>query len=75
MVIGSGNEAHTILEFDVESGSKLTKELKNVIYMRIRPEGRQFIDNITVHILHDNEHQGDLKRGEKIIVKLDSKAF
>ena len=65
---------HTLFEFDidVEPGYKITKEPQNNIYMPIIPEGRQFIDNITVRILDDD---GDLIdfRGEKIIVKLELK--
>lgn len=67
-------ESHTLFEFDidVEPGYKLTREPANIIYLPIRPEGRHFIDNITVRILDDN---GDLInfRGEKIIVKLELK--
>ena len=70
----NGVEAHTLFEFDVdvEPGYKLSKEPQNVVYMPIRPHGRQFIDNITLRILDDN---GDLIdfRGEKIIVKLELK--
>lgn len=67
-------KSHTLFEFDidVEPGYKISKEPQNNIYMPIMPEGRQFIDNITIRILDDN---GDLIdfRGEKIIVKLELK--
>lgn len=70
----NSSECHTIFEFDidVEPGYKITKEPQNNIYMSIIPEGRQFIDNITLRILDDD---GDLIdfRGEKIIVKLELK--
>lgn len=69
-------ESHTLFEFDidVEPGYKLTREPANIIYLPINPEGRQFIDNITLRILDDN---GDIVnfRGEKIIVKLELKKF
>ena len=69
-------KSHTLFEFDidVEPGYKLTREPANIIYLPVRPEGRQFIDNITLRILDDN---GDLInfRGEKIIVKLELKQF
>lgn len=70
----NSTKCHILFEFDidVESGYKITKEPQNVIYMPIIPEGRQFIDNISLRILDDN---GDLIdfRGEKIIVKLELK--
>lgn len=70
----NSSKGHTIFEFDidVEPGYKITKEPQNLIYMPIIPEGRQFIDNITLRILDDD---GDLIdfRGEKIIVKLELK--
>ena len=69
-------KSHTLFEFDidVEPGYKLTREPANIIYLPVTPEGRQFIDNITLRILDDN---GDLInfRGEKIIVKLELKQF
>lgn len=70
----NGEEAHTLFEFDmdVEPGFKITKEPQNIIYMLIRPEGRQFIDNITLRILDDNGALVDF-RGEKVIVKLELK--
>jgi hypothetical protein len=70
----NSSECHTLFEFDidVEPGYKITKEPQNNIYMPIMPEGRQYIDNITLRILDDN---GDLIdfQGEKIIVKLELK--
>lgn len=67
-------ESHTLYEFDidVEPGYKLTREPANIIYLPVKPDGRQFIDNITLRVLDDN---GDLInfRGEKIIVKLELK--
>ena len=67
-------ECHTLFEFDidVEAGYKISKEPQNNIYMPIMPDGRQFIDNITLRILDD---RGDLIdfRGEKIIIKLELK--
>lgn len=70
----NSSECHTLFEFDidVEPGYKITKEPQNNIYMPIMPEGRQFIDNITLRILDDD---GDLInfQGEKIIVKLELK--
>jgi hypothetical protein len=70
----NSQECHTIFEFDidVEPGYKITKEPSNLIYMPIKPDGRQFIDNITLRILDDS---GDLInfRGEKVIVKLELK--
>ncbi|MGH9701539.1 MAG: hypothetical protein ACRD52_19060, partial [Candidatus Acidiferrales bacterium] len=70
----NSQQGHTIFEFDidVEPGYKLSKEPQNVIYMPLKPSGRQFIDNITLRILDDN---GDLIdfRGEKIIIKLELK--
>lgn len=72
----NGELAHTLFEFDmdVEPGHKLTKEPQNIIYMPVTPDGRQFIDNITLNILDDN---GDLVNfhGEKIIIKLELKSF
>lgn len=70
----NSSECHILFEFDidVEPGYKITKEPQNIIYMPIIPEGRQFIDNISLRILDDD---GDLIdfRGEKIIVKLELK--
>lgn len=70
----NSSKSHTIFEFDidVEPGYKLSKEPQNNIYMPIMPDGRQFIDNITLRILDDS---GDLInfRGEKVIVKLELK--
>lgn len=70
----NSTQSHALFEFDidVEPGYKITKEPQNNIYMPIIPDGRQYIDNITVRILDDN---GDLIdfRGEKIIVKLELK--
>lgn len=70
----NSSECHTLFEFDidVEPGYKLSKEPQNTIYMPIMPEGRQFIDSITLRVLDDN---GDLIdfRGEKIIIKLELK--
>lgn len=45
----NGTEAHTLYDFDVdvELGFKLTKDSQNIIYMPIRPHGRELIDNIT----------------------------
>jgi hypothetical protein len=70
----NGQEAHTLYEFDidVEPGYKLSKEPQNIIYMPVRPEGRQFIDNITLRILDDDGNLVDF-HGEKIIVKLELK--
>lgn len=70
----NGEEAHTLFEFDidVEPGYKLSKEPRNIIYMPVKPEGRQFIDNITLRILDDHGELIDF-RGEKIIVKLELK--
>lgn len=70
----NGEEAHTLFEFDidVEPGFKITKEPQNIIYMIIRPEGRQFIDNITLRILDDKGALVDF-RGERVIVKLELK--
>lgn len=70
----NGEQAHTLYEFDidVEPGFKLSKEPQNIIYMPVTPEGRQFIDNITLRILDDNGSLVDF-RGEKIIVKLELK--
>lgn len=70
----NSEQSHTIFEFDidVEPGYKLTKEPNNIIYMPLKPSGRQFIDNITLRILDDNGHLIDF-RGEKIIVKLELK--
>ena len=67
-------ESHTLFEFDidVEPGYKITKEPQNCIYMPIMPDGRQFIDNITLRILDDHGHLIDF-RGEKVIVKLELK--
>lgn len=68
----NGVPTHTLFEFDVdvEPGHKLTKEPQNIIYMSVKPDGRQFIDNITLNVLDDD---GDLIdfNGEKIIVKLE----
>jgi len=70
----NSTESHTLFEFDidVEPGYKISKEPQNNIYMPIIPEGRQFIDNISIRLLDDD---GDLIdfRGEKIIVKLELK--
>lgn len=70
----NSNESHTLFEFDidVEPGYKLTKEPRNIIYLPVRPEGRQFIDNVTLHILDDSDNLINF-RGEKIIVKLELK--
>lgn len=70
----NSDKCHTLFEFDidVETGYKLTKEPQNNIYMSIIPDGRQFIDNITLRILDDNGSLIDF-RGEKIIVKLELK--
>lgn len=67
-------ESHTLFEFDidVEPGYKLTREPATIIYLPIKPEGRQFINNITVRVLDDNGHLINF-RGEKIIVKLELK--
>lgn len=67
-------ESHTLFEFDidVEPGYKITKEPQNNIYMPIIPDGRQFIDNITLRILDDDGHLINF-RGEKIIIKLELK--
>lgn len=70
----NSQQCHTLFEFDieVEPGYKITKEPQNNIYLPLKPEGRQSIDNITLRILDDN---GDLIdfRGEKIIIKLELK--
>lgn len=70
----NAEQSHTLFEFDidVEPGYKLTKEPPNIIYLPVRSEKRQLIDNITLRILDDN---GDLIdfRGEKIIVRLELK--
>lgn len=70
----NSNECHILFEFDIESepGFKITKEPSNPIYLPLRPDGRQFLDNITLRILDDN---GDLInfQKEKIIVKLELK--
>lgn len=70
----NSSKCHILFEFDidVEAGYKITKEPQNIIYMPIIPEGRQFIDNISLRILDDD---GDLIdfRGEKIIIKLELK--
>jgi hypothetical protein len=67
-------ESHTLFEFDIDvtPGYKLTKEPQHIIYLPVKPEGRQFIDNITLRIVDDN---GELVnfQGEKIIVKLELK--
>lgn len=70
----NSEKCHTIFEFDidVEPGYKITKEPINLIYMPLKPEGRQFIDNITLRILDDNGQLVDF-RGEKIIIKLELK--
>lgn len=70
----NSQECHTLFEFDidVEPGYKLSKEPQNIIYMPLKPNGRQFIDNITLRILDDNGHLIDFG-GEKIIVKLELK--
>lgn len=70
----NSSDCHILFEFDIDVGPgyKITKEPQNIIYMPIIPEGRQFIDNISLRILDDD---GDLIdfRGEKIIVKLELK--
>jgi len=67
-------ESHTLFEFDIDvtPGYKLTKEPQHIIYLPVKPEGRQFIDNITLRIVDDN---GELVnfQGEKVIVKLELK--
>lgn len=70
----NADESHTLYEFDidVEPGYKITREPANIIYLPIIPEGRQFIDNITLRILDDNGSLINF-RGEKIIVKLQLK--
>lgn len=72
----NGTESHTLFEFDidVEPGFKLTKEPQHIIYMPIKPYGRQFIDNITLRILGDSGELVDFC-GEKIIIKLELKDF
>lgn len=69
----NGTESHFVLEFDidVEPGFKLTKEPRNIIYMPIRPHGRQLIDNITSRLLGDSGKLIDLN----IIIKLELKDF
>ena len=70
----NSTEIHTLFEFDidVEPGYKIRKEPQNNIYMPIIPDGRQFLDNISICLLDDD---GDLIdfRGEKIIGKLKLK--
>lgn len=70
----NGKEDHTLFEFDidVEPGYKLTKEPQNVIYMSVKPDGRQFIHNITVRILDELGCPVNF-RGEQIIVRLELK--
>lgn len=67
-------ESHTLFEFDIDvpPGYKLTKEPQHIIYLPVKPEGRQFIDNITLRIVDDN---GELVnfQGEKVLVKLELK--
>lgn len=70
----NSEKSHTLFEFDidVEPGFKITKEPLNIIYLPVRPAGRQSIENITLRILDDD---GDLINfnGEKIIVKIELK--
>lgn len=70
----NSEKSHTIIEFDidVEPGFKITKEPQNIIYLPVRPEGRQFIDNITLRVLDDTGNLINFQ-GEKIIVKLELK--
>lgn len=70
----NGEEAHTLYEFDidVEPGYKLSREPGNITYMPVKPDGGQFIHNITLCILDDNGELIDF-RGEKIIVRLELK--
>lgn len=70
----NSKKSHTLFEFDldVEPGYKLTKEPQNIIYLPVSPEGRQFIDNITLRILDDQGNLIDFQ-GEKIIIKLELK--
>jgi hypothetical protein len=72
----NSEKSHTIFEFDidVEPGYKISKEPSNLIYMPLKPEGRQFIDNITLRILDDNGQLVDF-RGEKVIIKLELKSL
>lgn len=72
----NGEPVHTLFEFDldVEPGHKLSKEPQNIIYMPVRPDGRQFIDNITLSILDDNGNLINFHE-EKIIIRLELKAF
>ncbi|CAH2020530.1 unnamed protein product [Acanthoscelides obtectus] len=54
LISGAYCNAHLYeFDIDVEPGFKLTKEPQNVIYMSVKPRGRQFIDNITLEILDD----------------------
>jgi hypothetical protein len=68
----NGKEMHTLFEFDidVEPGYKLTKEPQNVIYLSVQPEGRQYLHNITLKILDDQDNLINF-RGEQIIVKVE----
>lgn len=72
----NGDESHTLYEFDidVEPGYKITREPANIIYLPVIPEGRQFIDNITLRILDDDGNLINFQ-GEKIIIKLELKQF
>jgi len=70
----NSNQSHALFEFDieVEHGYKITKEPLNIIYMSIMPLGRQYIDNITLRILDDQNNLVNFQ-GEQIIVKLELK--
>lgn len=70
----NSKQSHTIFEFDldVEPGYKLTKEPQNIIYMPVKPDNRQYIENITLRILDNNNELIDF-RGEEIIIKLELK--
>lgn len=71
----NNEENHILFSFDldVERGYNLTKEPRNIIYMPISPEGRQFIDNITVRILDQKNNLIDFGSEESIVVILELK--
>lgn len=68
-------ENHILFSFDVdvEPGYNITKEPNNIIYMPISPEGRQFIDNITLRILDHQSNLIDFGSVEEIVVILELK--
>ena len=72
----NGESAHTLYAFDidVEPGYRIIKEPQNILYMPIFPENRQYIDNLLLRIVGDDDKLLDFG-DEYITVILELKEF